>query len=161
MTDFASQSDISELVLSSSLTAGERSAAHRLAAEKGLGHDNQEQDGSRSIRLWKVGIISLSPSIVVTGAFTVWFVRNDAILDRILQAFNMWSSCYPRFGQLRTWFASTDSFVSWPCCGAVWRTFRICALRVSRPASRCMHVYGRIVRGLRVKVGETLCLFVA
>lgn len=48
------KSDDKELVFPSGLSAGERNAAHSLAAAEGLGHESRGDEGKRTLHLWKV-----------------------------------------------------------------------------------------------------------
>lgn len=48
------QSEEKELVFPSGLSAGERNAAHSLAAGEGLGHESRGDEGNRALHLWKV-----------------------------------------------------------------------------------------------------------
>ncbi|CAM9108870.1 unnamed protein product [Scytosiphon promiscuus] len=50
--DFA-DSDDKELVFSDGLSAGERNAAHTLAAKQGLGHESRGEEGKRALLVWK------------------------------------------------------------------------------------------------------------
>lgn len=52
------KSDDKELVFPSGLSAGERNAAHSLAAAEGLGHESKGDEGNRALHLWKVRIQS-------------------------------------------------------------------------------------------------------
>ncbi|CAM9754667.1 unnamed protein product [Ectocarpus sp. 12 AP-2014] len=47
------QSEDKELVFPSGLSAGERNAAHSLAAGEGLGHESRGDEGNRALHLWK------------------------------------------------------------------------------------------------------------
>lgn len=50
------QSDESELVLASKLSAEEINAAHCLAAKEGLGYETRGDEGNRALHVWKVRI---------------------------------------------------------------------------------------------------------
>lgn len=52
------QSDEKELVFPGKLSAGERNAAHSLAAGEGLGCESRGDEGNRALHVWKVRIRS-------------------------------------------------------------------------------------------------------
>lgn len=52
--EFAAQTSEEELVLPSTLSPGERNAAHKLAAEAGLRHESRGEDARRTLHIWKV-----------------------------------------------------------------------------------------------------------
>lgn len=54
LQEFVAQNMEKELVFSSELSSGERSAAHSLAGAEGLGHESLGEDSNRTIRVWKV-----------------------------------------------------------------------------------------------------------
>lgn len=41
-------------MFSDGLSAGERNAAHSLAAKRGLGHESRGDEGTRALCVWKV-----------------------------------------------------------------------------------------------------------
>ncbi|CAM9827159.1 unnamed protein product, partial [Laminaria digitata] len=53
LQEFVAQNMEKELVFSSELSSGERSAAHSLAGAEGLGHESLGEDSNRTIRVWK------------------------------------------------------------------------------------------------------------